>query len=71
MIVDLQCSREPRATIDLTPRDKGLGTSPGASDPYPTTGVNNVERMKVAIEMAGTRISAASLDGSAPQRVAG
>ena len=66
MIVDLQCSRRTaRYHRFLTPPvTRWLGTSPGASDPYPDfTGVNNVERMKVAIEMAGGQRSLkASLD---------
>ena len=66
MIVDLQCSRRTaRYHRFLTPAaTRWLGTSPGASDPYPDfTGVNNVERMKVAIEMAGGQGSlAASLE---------
>ena len=56
MIVDLQCSRRTsRYHRFLTPSDtRWLGTSSGASDPYPDfTGVNNVERMKVATKMAG------------------
>ncbi|MEC7050066.1 MAG: glycosyltransferase family 9 protein [Pseudomonadota bacterium] len=56
MIVDLQCSRRTsRYHRFLTPSDtRWLGTSSGASDPYPDfTGVNNVERMKVAAKMAG------------------
>ena len=49
MIVDLQCSRRTsRYHRFLTPSGtRWLGTSSGASDPYPDfTGVNNVERMK-------------------------
>ena len=56
MIVDLQCSRRTsRYHRFLTPSGtRWLGTSSGASDPYPDfTGVNNVERMKVAAKMAG------------------
>ena len=56
MIVDLQCSRRTsRYHRFLTPSGtRWLGTSSGASDPYPDfTGVNNVERMKVAARMAG------------------
>ena len=56
MIVDLQCShRTSRYHRFLTPSGtRWLGTSSGASDPYPDfTGVNNVERMKVAARMAG------------------
>ena len=56
MIVDLQCSRRTsRYHRFLTPPGtRWLGTSSGASDPYPDlTGVNNVERMKVAAKMAG------------------
>ena len=56
MIVDLQCSRRTsRYQRFLTPSGtRWLGTSSGASDPYPDfTGVNNVERMKVAARMAG------------------
>ncbi|MEC7486130.1 MAG: glycosyltransferase family 9 protein, partial [Pseudomonadota bacterium] len=56
MIVDMQCSRRTsRYHRFLTPSGtRWLGTSSGASDPYPDfTGVNNVERMKVAAKMAG------------------
>ena len=56
MIVDLQCSRRTsRYHRFLTPSaTRWLGTSSSASDPYPDfTGVNNVERMKVAAKMAG------------------
>ena len=56
MIVDLQCSRRTsRYHRFLAPSGtRWFGTSPGASDPYPDfTGVNNAERMKVAIKMAG------------------
>ena len=66
MIVDLQCSRRTsRYHRFLTPSGtRWLGTSAGASDPYPDfTGINNVERMKVAIDMAGgTRSVTAQLD---------
>jgi len=56
MIIDLQCSRRTaRYHQFLTPpKTRWLGTASGASDPYPDfTGVNNAERMKVAIGMAG------------------
>ncbi len=56
IIVDLQCSRRTsRYHRFLTPSGtRWLGMSSGASDPYPDfTGVNNVERMKVAAKMAG------------------
>ena len=56
MIIDLQCSRRTsRYHRFLTPAGtRWLGTSAGASDPYPDfTGVNNADRMKIAVEMAG------------------
>ena len=66
LIIDLQCSRRTaRYHRFLTPSTtRWFGTAPGASNPYPDfTGVNNADRMKVAIEMAGgDRAVAASLD---------
>ena len=56
MILDLQCSRRTaRYHQFLTPSaTRWFGNAPGASNPYPDfTGVNNADRMKVAIEMAG------------------
>ena len=46
-----------------------LGTSAGASDPYPDfTGVNNADRMKIAVEMAGGQHrSRLDLTGLAPK----
>lgn len=56
MVVDLQCSRRTaryhQALVPSTCR--WFGTAPGASDPYPDfTGVNNADRMKIGIGMAG------------------
>jgi len=66
MIVDLQCSRRTsRYHRFLTPSGtRWFGTSAGASDPYPDfTGINNAERMRVAIDMAGgARSVTAQLD---------
>ena len=66
MIIDLQCSRRTaRYHQFLTPSStRWLGTAQGASDTYPDfTGVNNAERMRVAIGMAGgDRDMVASLD---------
>ena len=56
MVIDLQCSRRTaRYHRFLTPSTvRWFGTARGASDPYPDfTGVNNAERMKIAIGMAG------------------
>ena len=56
VILDLQCSRRTaRYHQFLTPSaTRWFGTAPGASDPYPDfTGVNNADRMKTAIGMAG------------------
>ena len=55
-VVDLQCSRRTaqyhRRFVPAMTR--WFGTAAGASDPYPDfTGVNNAERMRVGIEMAG------------------
>jgi len=55
-IIDLQCSRRTaRYHQFLTPSTtRWFGTVPGASDPFPDfTGVNNADRMKVAIGLAG------------------
>ncbi|MEC7304466.1 MAG: glycosyltransferase family 9 protein [Pseudomonadota bacterium] len=55
-VVDLQCSRRTaqyhrRFTPAAT---RWFGTAAGASDPYPDfAGVNNAERMRIGIEMAG------------------
>ena len=55
-VVDLQCSRRTaqyhrRFAPAIT---RWFGTAAGASDPYPDfTGVNNAERMRIGIEMAG------------------
>ncbi|MEL0134428.1 MAG: glycosyltransferase family 9 protein [Rhodobiaceae bacterium] len=66
IILDLQCSRRTaRYHQFLAPsKTRWFGTAPGASDPYPDfTGVNNADRMKVAIGMAGgDRDMSASLD---------
>ena len=66
MILDLQCSRRTaRYHQFLTPSaTRWFGTASGASNPYPDfTGVNNADRMKMAIEMAGgDRVVRASLD---------
>ena len=66
LILDLQCSRRTaRYHRFLTPSTtRWLGTAPGASNPFPDfTGVNNADRMRVAIEMAGgDRGVVASLD---------
>ena len=56
MIVDLQCShRTARYHQMLVPGScRWFGSAAGASDPYPDfAGVNNAERMKVGIGMAG------------------
>ncbi len=70
MILDLQCSRRTaRYHQFLTPATtRWFGTAPGASDPYPDfAGVNNADRMKVAIAMAGgDRTVTASLDWLTP-----
>ena len=66
MVLDLQCSRRTaRYRRFLTPpATRWFGTAPGASDPFPDfSGVNNADRMKVAIEMVGgDRAVTASLD---------
>jgi len=56
MIIDLQCSgRTARYHRFLAPSGcRWFGTAKGASDPYPDfSGVNNADRMKTAIAMAG------------------
>lgn len=56
MVVDLQCSRRTaRYHQTLVPSScRWFGTATGASDPYPDfTGVNNADRMKIGISMAG------------------
>ena len=56
MVIDLQCSRRTAHyhRFLVPPGCRWLGTAAGASDPYPDfTGVNNAERMKTAIAMAG------------------
>ncbi|MGC6453355.1 MAG: glycosyltransferase family 9 protein [Candidatus Puniceispirillaceae bacterium] len=56
MMIDLQCSRRTaRYHRFLAPAgNRWFGTASGASDPYPDfTGVNNADRMKTAIAMAG------------------
>ena len=56
MVIDLQCSRRTaRYQQMLVPAScRWFGTAPGASDPYPDfTGVNNADRMKIGIGMAG------------------
>ena len=55
-VIDLQCSRRTaqyhRRFAPASTR--WFGTAAGASDPYPDfTGVNNAERMRTGIEMAG------------------
>ena len=66
MILDLQCSRRTaRYHQFLTPSaTRWFGTARGASDPYPDfTGVNNADRMRVAVGMAGgIETAEASLD---------
>ena len=66
LILDLQCSRRTaRYHRFLTPSTtRWFGTAPGARNPFPDfTGVNNADRMRVAIEMAGgDRGVVASLD---------
>ena len=55
-VVDLQCScRTAQYHRRFAPAiTRWFGTAAGASDPYPDfTGVNNAERMRVGIEMAG------------------
>jgi len=56
MVVDLQCSRRTAGyQRTLVPSScRWYGTAPGASNPYPDfTGVNNADRMKIGIGMAG------------------
>ncbi len=56
MVIDLQCSRRTaRYHRFLVPAGcRWFGTAEGASDPYPDfAGVNNADRMKTAIAMAG------------------
>ena len=65
-VIDLQCSNRT-ATYQrfLAPHDlRWVGSAPGASDPLPDlTGVNNVNRMTMAAELAGGEVSTtASLD---------
>ena len=66
MVVDLQCSaRTARYHRALVPSScRWFGTAAGASDPYPDfTGVNNSDRMKIGIGMAGGDVDAvAGLD---------
>ena len=66
MIIDLQCSRRTARYHQFlaSSSTRWFGTAHGASDPYPDfTGVNNADRMKVAIGMAGGDTNAqASLD---------
>ena len=55
-VIDLQCSRRTaqyhRRFVHASTR--WFGIAAGASDPYPDfTGVNNAERMRIGIEMAG------------------
>ena len=55
-VIDLQCSRRTaQYHRRLAPASaRWFGTAAGASDPYPNfTGVNNAERMRIAIELAG------------------
>ena len=56
MVIDLQCSRRTaRYHHFLAVSDcRWFGTAAGASDPYPDfAGVNNADRMKTGIAMAG------------------
>ena len=54
VVLDLQCSRRTARYLSLSDRNttRWFGTAPGASDPYPDfTGVNNADRMKIAVGM--------------------
>ncbi len=66
MVVDLQCSRRTARYHQFlaSSATRWFGTAAGASDPYPDfTGVNNADRMKVAIAMVGGNTDVtASLD---------
>ena len=56
MVIDLQCSRRTAHYHRFFAPSgcRWFGTAAGASDPYPDfTGVNNAERMKTGIAMAG------------------
>ena len=56
MIIDLQCSRRTARyhRFLASSSTRWFGTARGASDPYPDfIGVNNADRMRVAIGMAG------------------
>ena len=56
MVVDLQCSRRTARYHRFLAAAgcRWFGTAAGASDPYPDlTGVNNAERMRTAVSMAG------------------
>ena len=60
-VIDLQCSRRTACYQRFfVPSDcRWFGTAAGASDPYPDfTGVNNADRMKTGIAMAGGDASA-------------
>jgi ADP-heptose:LPS heptosyltransferase len=61
IILDLQCSKRTtwyQAKL-ASPDSRWFGTAMGASDPYPDfTGVNNADRMKTAVSMAGGRSDA-------------
>ena len=55
-VIDLQCSRRTaQYHRRFAPANtRWFGTAAGASDPYPDfSGVNNAERMRIGIEMAG------------------
>jgi ADP-heptose:LPS heptosyltransferase len=70
LILDLQCSRRTARyhRFLALPTTRWLGTASGASNPFPDfSGVNNADRMRVAIEMAGgDKDVVASLDWLTP-----
>lgn len=72
MVIDLQCSartaRYHRHFAKDRPGLRWFGIAPGCSDPMPDfTGVNNAERMLVAVRMAGAKSISADLSFLAGQ----
>ena len=65
MIVDLQCSQRTERYFRFfaRPDTRWIGTASGCSDPCPDfTGINNYQRMRIAVEMAGGVAAMPNLD---------